>query len=525
MRQPSDGRVGASAQESQPKKRHNPPDKKARVYSLAPQGSASPRQPTTDRPRTSKMQAQLYTDGSRGAATSALATTATGPSINDLPAELFDMILGLVGVLPPVRMVCRSWQHRLDYLVDTRRCRRLLPQQYIALLGRWNLKEMIIWARAHGCPWDAKACTEAALAGHLDLLQWLLAGGCLYDQRLWPLGSGRWHLTAQAKALDCPNFMWHDALYRGRTDIAQWVLASGHVWPKDACDSAAAGGQIATLSMARDAGCAWSAKTCAKAARGGHLETLQWLRANQCPWDEDTPRYAIGARQFDVAEWAIERGCPVSLTIILRAMDSGSIRLVQLLRRLGHEWSCSARHAARKGHLNLLKWAITDGCPLDGTVCDEAAAGGHLEVLQWLRAEGCPWGARTCGAAADEGHLDVIEWAVANGCPWDRLMCSWVAGRGRLDILQWAVARGCPWDEWTCSNAAASGHLNVLEWARTNGCPWNKETCISAAKGGHLDVLKWARANGCPWDRAACLASAARHRPEVRAWILTQPKK
>lgn len=507
------------------KKKRQANGQKTKVYSLAPREFTSLRQPTTNRPKTNKMQAQPHTDGICDATTSALTTTATGPLINDLPPELLDMILCLVGALPPVRTVCRLWWHRLDYLVDSRRCHRLSAQDYIALLARWNLKEMIIWARARGCRWDHRTCTEAALAGHLDLLQWLLASGCPYDQRLWPSKSGRWHLTHQAKALDYPNFVWHDALYLGRPDIVQWILASGHGWPKDACNSAAAGGQIAALSMARDAGCAWSTSTCAEAARRGHIETLQWLHANGCPWDEDTPWHAISAKHFDVAEWAIEHGCPVGSTIILRAMGSGSIRLVQMLRHLGHEWSCSARHAARKGHLDLLKWGITDGCPLDGTVCDEAAAGGHLEVLQWLRAEGCPWGARTCSAAAAEGHSDVLEWLYKNGCPWDRLVCPLVAGRGRLDILQWAVTRGCPWDEWTCDNAAENGHLDVLVWARANGCPWSKRACSGAAKGGHLKVLQWARANGCPWDRAACLASATRHRPEVRAWILTQPKE
>jgi hypothetical protein len=34
------------------------------------------------------------------------------------------------------------------------------------------------WARANGCPWDAKTCAETAFGGHLELLQWAHENGC-----------------------------------------------------------------------------------------------------------------------------------------------------------------------------------------------------------------------------------------------------------------------------------------------------------------------------------------------------------
>ncbi len=40
-----------------------------------------------------------------------------------------------------------------------------------------------------------------------------------------------------------------------------------------------------------------------------------------------------------------------------------------------------------------------------------AAHGGHLEVLKWARTHGCPWDARTCANAAYGGHLKVLQWA------------------------------------------------------------------------------------------------------------------
>jgi hypothetical protein len=38
-------------------------------------------------------------------------------------------------------------------------------------------------------------------------------------------------------------------------------------------------------------------------------------------------------------------------------------------------------------------------------------------VLQWLRANGCEWDGETCENAKKGGHLEVLQWAIANGCP------------------------------------------------------------------------------------------------------------
>ncbi len=102
---------------------------------------------------------------------------------------------------------------------------------------------------------------------------------------------------------------------------------------------------------------------------------------------------------------------------------------------------------------------------------------------------------------AREGHLKVIQWARSQGCPWNSLTCDYAAEGGHMEVLQWVRSQGCPWDAKTCANAAAGGHLEVLQWARSQGCPWDVQTCASAASGGHLEVLQWARSQGCPWDK------------------------
>src|ERR1700722_7617216 len=48
-------------------------------------------------------------------------------------------------------------------------------------------------------------------------------------------------------------------------------------------------------------------------------------------------------------------------------------------------------------------------------ICLHAAKRGHLEVLTWARTNGCPWDERICALAAEDGHLEVLQWAHANG--------------------------------------------------------------------------------------------------------------
>ena len=43
------------------------------------------------------------------------------------------------------------------------------------------------WARQHDCPWDSDTCTYAAIAGQLEVLQWVRendATGEVWEERL-----------------------------------------------------------------------------------------------------------------------------------------------------------------------------------------------------------------------------------------------------------------------------------------------------------------------------------------------------
>jgi len=203
------------------------------------------------------------------------------------------------------------------------------------------------------------------------------------------------------------------------------------------------------------------------------------------------------------------------------ASSGGHMEILKWLRSNGCPWckkTCKA--AAKHGHLEILKYARMNGCPWDKKTCKAAALSGHAEVLRWAREQGCPCDENTCYSAAREGHFEALIVARQLGCPWNKKTCEYAALGGHLEILKYARENGCPWDAWTCQYAAGGGQLGVLQWARRNGCPWNEATCHAASEGGHLEVLIWCRQNGCPWDEKQCYLNAlSEGKTNITSWM------
>ena len=228
--------------------------------------------------------------------------------------------------------------------------------------------------------------------------------------------------------------------------------------------------------------------------------------------------------RVELVKWALAEGCPrdggYDDTLAVAAADFGHTELVRwLIQEQGFAMDDTVMGiAAYSGNLELVRWLRGEGCDWNARACGSAAAAGRLAVLQWLRANGCPWDAETCNMAALNGHLETLRWACENGCDWNETTCLDAAQGGHLEVLEWLRAEGCPWDAETCNAAAQNGHLETLRWACENGCDWNETTCSYAAQGGHLEVLEWLRAEGCPWDAETCNAAAQNGHLETLRW-------
>ena len=67
--------------------------------------------------------------------------------------------------------------------------------------------EVLQWAHANGCLWDWHTCANATGGGHLEVLQWLRANGCPWDKYTVICARDRDHveLVNWAIAKGCPE--------------------------------------------------------------------------------------------------------------------------------------------------------------------------------------------------------------------------------------------------------------------------------------------------------------------------------
>ena len=154
------------------------------------------------------------------------------------------------------------------------------------------------------------------------------------------------------------------------------------------------------------------------------------------------------------------------------------------------------------GRVELVKWALAEGCPRErasyDTMATRAAEYGHEELVLWLvKDEGFELHPNMMAHAVRRGDLELMQLMRAEGysihqdaCEWE--LCSAAALNGRLEILKWLRAEGCEWDHQTCTNALMfaemfAGNLDVLRWARENGCEWDVETRDGATELGYTD--------------------------------------
>ena len=136
-------------------------------------------------------------------------------------------------------------------------------------------------------------------------------------------------------------------------------------------------------------------------------------------WSEEDDEYimlpALGVSSVcqnpELLAWAVSNGCPLTCRTFEAAVATGNTAVVT--------WLCEQR------------------CPMDARAFSCAAAspsGSSLQLCQLLREHGCTWGPYSCAEAAGEGDLELLRWLVEAGCPVDSSACKWAADGGHAEV-------------------------------------------------------------------------------------------
>lgn len=187
------------------------------------------------------------------------------------------------------------------------------------------------------------------------------------------------------------------------------------------------------------------------------------------------------------------------------AAKNGNLELLQILRNhLNCEWNVmTTTNAAKKGHLDLLKYSINNGCSFNCKMLEFAVKNGHLDIVQFIINENkiLPQNSLLCDKASKYGHLNILQWLLNNGCDYSgKDIIKNAATHGHTHILKWLMNYNndlkslfLSIDGSVSLHAASAGHLKTLKWALKVKCPWHPD--IFTEKNLFYRIQKWAFKN------------------------------
>jgi Ankyrin repeats (3 copies) len=155
--------------------------------------------------------------------------------------------------------------------------------------------------------------------------------------------------------------------------------------------------------------------------------------------------------------------------------------------------------AAESGNVELMAWLLQQpGMHLNEEVITLAVFRGRMAMCQYLHAQQCPWGDSAPCQAAKDGHIDILRWLIDNGCPLDaQSMGQSAAEGGSVEVLSYLQQQGLLTSAALLTVmldlAAVFGKLDAAKWLRAQGAQWPEEFRYYLS----AEVMTWAIAEGC----------------------------
>jgi hypothetical protein len=156
---------------------------------------------------------------------------------------------------------------------------------------------------------------------------------------------------------------------------------------------------------------------------------------------------AARAMDYTKLERCKQAGIHFTSQIIDVAIETGSSDLVDWLLERGGEWTIEqSNHAARRGKMRIIAWAIRKGVVLAAQTAVAAAFANHPEIVKTLHA----------------GGVSIAHAGIAAGA----------ARYDDLEFLKWIKDNGGVLDDGILFNALMCDHPIIADWAYENGCRW-----------------------------------------------------
>jgi hypothetical protein len=245
------------------------------------------------------------------------------------------------------------------------------------------------------------------------------------------------------------------------------------------------------------------------------------LTANKSPVYQYCKRFMISGVKIPMEIWR---------QITKYAARKGCLDLLRFAHKHGGKISCDVYEIAiRNRHLNcliyafenkaycgnMLYWSIFFGNidTLMFAIKNQnqshfnklsypglAAEMGNLEILKILHENGYELSEFVARKAASNGNLACLKYLVENKCEVNESVMDRAVIHGHLECMKYLHQIECKFSEDVCIHAVRGGGIKCLEYAIDIGGNLNERVCENAAEMNNLEMLILLREKGCPWD-------------------------
>jgi hypothetical protein len=180
-----------------------------------------------------------------------------------------------------------------------------------------------------------------------------------------------------------------------------------------------------------------------EAGKSGNLEYIMWMRVKAAEMDQ------IVMSVFDFVKEVATNGHRHVLEWLKN--EYGTNFETSIPAYIAQNVPDICLYASRKGHLNILQWAFSNGLHIDFDTCLRTALSvNRLDVLILLKREyeylsPDVWGCSDYDFSHKslESSCDIFQWVHLNGCPWSDRTYKELKSHEYEDRREWAFKNGC----------------------------------------------------------------------------------
>lgn len=257
-----------------------------------------------------------------------------------------------------------------------------------------------------------------------------------------------------------------------------------------------------------------------KAIENENIEMLKYLHENGYPKDPHI-------REFTAAALVVHKGIPANSSVLKKTeylkwltkhqfrysakiyndiASWGNLTLLQAFykkcSKFDHITMCA--HAARAGHIHILKWAKSNGLEINdesGKVATWAAEGGHLEILKWCKESGLKISDEASMEASRSKHIHILNWLSENGYEIHGGCKIIAVEEDATEVAKWLINKGFTFGKEELKNAALRGTIEMLKFILDNNMAQSKRLINYAAMGGQIQTIKFLKDREYPWNK------------------------